>query len=488
MNETMSADSLRMIGELFELMEPDQIASRLVNGRPLTITLESAVDPMLSEAIQDPALQAARTALYDLVNAPELPAIDGQEGAIMEADRVRYLDRFQPSALASREFGLELVSSLEVLGLERDEKVLEDFNMRRLLSSGRLVKADELMSFGGFRLKYRTEWIDTRYAKKPVLASKKSNQQTERPDGQDFDLIRAYFNDIGKYPILNKDGEHVLAKMLEAGEMAAHRLLTASSEQSLTQHQFNRLLAAVSIGWRAQELFINSNLRLVVNIAKKYQASGLPLLDLINEGNTGLFHAVHKFDWRKGFKFSTYATWWIRQSLQRGIANQSRLIRMPIHANDALSMVKKMQNQFRDQNGRSPTVDEIAAETGMHRPKIVDILSHPGDPISLDEPLREDGDATFGDVSQDHNAKDPAQEAVISTLPTVIENALRVLNRQERDVLVSHFGLGVEQETLEQIGARYQLTKERIRAIQDKAMTKLRHPVAGLSALRDLIE
>lgn len=307
----------------------------------------------------------------------------------------------------------------------------------------------------------------------------------DRIDKEEEDLVRLYLSDIGQYPLLNKDGEIELAKRIEAGAKAEKEL--TSKGKAIDPERKAKLRYAIREGEDAKMRFIQSNLRLVVSIAKKYQASGLPLLDLIQEGNLGLIHAVDKFDWRKGFKFSTYATWWIRQAITRGIANTGRTIRLPVHAGDTLSRVQKAAARFELLHGRQPNLEELSREVEIDQSKLADAMKFRAEPVSLSEPLRDDGDAELGDVVEDRAAASPFDVAATSMLPVEIGRLLAPLDDREREILRLRFGLDRgEARTLEEVGEHFNLTRERIRQIEARAMSKLRHPSSDTGA-RDLL-
>ncbi len=307
----------------------------------------------------------------------------------------------------------------------------------------------------------------------------------DRIDKDEEDLVRMYLTDIGQFPLLSKDDEVRLAKDIERGGRAQKELSSRPKDMELQRRESLRL--DVRRGKFAQSCFVQSNLRLVVSIAKKYQASGLPLLDLIQEGNLGLMHAVEKFDWRKGFKFSTYATWWIRQAITRGIANTGRTIRLPVHAGDTLSRVQKAQARLELTLGRPPSLAQLAKEVEIDEPRLLEALKFRSEPLSLSEPLREDGDAELGDVVEDRAADSPFEVAASALLPVEIARLLAPLDDRERDILKLRFGLDRgEPRTLEEVGEHFNLTRERIRQIEARAMSKLRHPSSDTGA-RDLL-
>jgi RNA polymerase sigma factor (sigma-70 family) len=299
------------------------------------------------------------------------------------------------------------------------------------------------------------------------------NKPAQTPDE---DLVRLYLSDIGRHRLLTKEDEAHLAQAAEAGRKARAELAAGTTLSPARVRELRRL---VQCGDAAVETFVNGNLRLVVSIAKRYQASDLPLLDLVQEGNLGLIHAVEKFDWRRGFKFSTYATWWIRQAITRGIANGARTIRLPVHASDLLNQVTKARARLEAQLGRRPSVTELAADLDVDAQRVVEILRHAAIPASLSEPLRHDSDAELGDLLEDLGAISPCDAATASLLPDQVKAMLADLDDRERQIIELRFGLdGGEPRTLEEVGTHFGLTRERIRQIEARAMSKLRRPAA----------
>jgi RNA polymerase primary sigma factor len=307
----------------------------------------------------------------------------------------------------------------------------------------------------------------------------------ERVERDEEDLVRLYLTDIGQYPLLTKDDEVRLAKAIEAGNEARSHLEREGS--SLPQSRRRELRRVNAEGMSAQRTFVQSNLRLVVSIAKKYQASGLPLLDLIQEGNLGLMHAVEKFDWRKGFKFSTYATWWIRQAITRAIADQARTIRIPVHMVETINKVGRIQRQLVQENGREPTLEELSARAEMSPARVREVLRIGQDTVSLEQPMG-DEDFSLGDVIEDQSAIVPADAAAKAMLIEAVKQALAELSDREQLVVRLRFGLDDGQvRTLEEVGREFGVTRERIRQIESKVLAKLRHPIRS-QRLRDYLD
>jgi RNA polymerase sigma factor (sigma-70 family) len=295
------------------------------------------------------------------------------------------------------------------------------------------------------------------------------------------DLLGLYLREIGRHALLTKDDEIVLAKTAAAGRDAEAELAACGDHSPARVRELRRTAREGEV---AVETFTNGNLRLVVSIAKKYQASGLPLLDLVQEGNLGLIHAVEKFDWQKGFKFSTYATWWIRQAITRGIANSSRTIRLPPQVGELLNQITKARTRLEAQNGRHVSIDEIAADLEITSDRVAEILLHAVAPASLSEPMGHDGTAELGDVVEDHSAISPFESAATALLSGEVAKMLAGLNDREREILQLRFGIDRgSPRTLEEVGVRFGLTRERIRQIEAKAMAKLRHPTAANESL-----
>ncbi|HZN14730.1 MAG TPA: sigma-70 family RNA polymerase sigma factor [Acidimicrobiales bacterium] len=306
---------------------------------------------------------------------------------------------------------------------------------------------------------------------------------SRRAPSADDDIVKSYLTEAGRYALLTKSDEARLGQVIETAVAARERLAGGD----FTRAEKRLLDRQVAAGKEAADDFIKANLRLVVSIAKKYQASGLPLLDLIQEGNLGLIHAVEKFDWRKGFKFSTYATWWIRQAVSRGIANTSRTIRLPVHAGDYAFRLRRVSDELANQLQRQPTRAELAAAMGLDEEKLDEVRRYARDPVSLSNSMGEDGDLELGDLVGDDTAISPVDAATEAVLGDEMAKVLAPLSDREREILRLRYGLDRgEGRTLEEVGERFSLTRERIRQIEARAMSKLRHPAFANNG-RDLL-
>jgi RNA polymerase primary sigma factor len=308
----------------------------------------------------------------------------------------------------------------------------------------------------------------------------------DRTEGGGFDPVRMYLKEIGKVPLLTGAQEVSLAKRIEAGVHAADRLDDLGSPLS---DEAQASLQAVAVdGEIAKKQLTEANLRLVVSIAKRYVGRGMALLDLVQEGNLGLIRAVEKFDYTKGFKFSTYATWWIRQAITRAIADQARTIRIPVHMVETMNKVLRVQRQMLQELGREPTVEEVAAKVELTPDRVRDIQRISLEPVSLETPVGEEDDSSLGDFVEDPSAIAPATAAARALLTEAIEEALEELNDRERAVVRLRFGLDDGQvRTLEEVGKEFGVTRERIRQIESKTLAKLRHPTRS-QRLRDYLE
>jgi RNA polymerase primary sigma factor len=303
--------------------------------------------------------------------------------------------------------------------------------------------------------------------------------------GATADPVKDYLKQIGKVPLLNAEQEVELAKRIEAGLFAEEKL---AEGHGLTSDQRIDLEWIAEDGRRAKNHLLEANLRLVVSLAKRYTGRGMLFLDLIQEGNLGLIRAVEKFDYTKGYKFSTYATWWIRQAITRAMADQARTIRIPVHMVEVINKLARVQRQMLQDLGREPTPEELAVELDMTPEKVVEVQKYGREPISLHTPLGEDGDSEFGDLIEDSEAIQPGEAVSFTLLQEQLHSVLDTLSEREAGVVSMRFGLTDGQpKTLDEIGKVYGVTRERIRQIESKTMSKLRHPSRS-QVLRDYLD
>ena len=318
------------------------------------------------------------------------------------------------------------------------------------------------------------------------------------PDGVSVeDPVRMYLKEIGKVPLLSAEEEINLAQRMEEGNVATEKiqLLKArmeeaedEAEKAEIQEEIKAMQKAIDLGSDAKKRLAEANLRLVVSIAKRYVGRGMLFLDLIQEGNLGLIKAVEKFDYRKGYKFSTYATWWIRQAITRAIADQARTVRIPVHMVETINKLIRVSRQLLQELGREPSPEEIAAEMNMPVDRVREILKISQEPVSLETPIGEEEDSHLGDFIKDDNVPVPADAAAFTLLKEQLEEVLGTLTEREQKVLTLRFGLeDGRARTLEEVGKEFNVTRERIRQIEAKALRKLRHPSRSRK-LKDYLE
>jgi RNA polymerase primary sigma factor len=324
-----------------------------------------------------------------------------------------------------------------------------------------------------------------------VLESQSGHEDSARADGDDAgrraptsDLVRIYLREIGRVPLLTAEEEVVLAKSIEAGLFAEEKVAAAAI---ITPGERTDLKLLAHDGVRAKQRLIEANLRLVVSIAKRYVGRGMLFLDLIQEGNLGLIRAVEKFDYTKGYKFSTYATWWIRQAITRAIADQARTIRIPVHMVETINKLVRVQRQLHQDLGREPTPEEIGAEMGLPPERVIEIQRVAQEPVSLQSPIGEE-DSDLGDFIEDADAVVPIEAAAFILLQDQLEGILGSLSDREQRIIQLRFGLtDGHPRTLEEVGREFGVTRERIRQIESKTLAKLRHPTRA-QMLREYLE
>ena len=429
-----------------------------------------------------PAKKTAKKADAAVEKAAKKPAAKKPRGrkkkdeGIVEKVAVEELDDtveedFEPSGEDLEDPDLEAdaddeeVSDAEEESEEEDPKVAEGAALRERTNAGIHVK-------GGFVVS------DSDETDEPV--------QQVTVAGATADPVKDYLKQIGKVSLLNAEQEVDLARRIEAGLYAEYKLKNQADE--MTSRERRELHFLAQDGQQAKNHLLEANLRLVVSLAKRYTGRGMQFLDLIQEGNLGLIRAVEKFDYTKGYKFSTYATWWIRQAITRAMADQARTIRIPVHMVEVINKLARVQRQMLQDLGREPTPEELAKELDMTAEKVVEVQKYGREPISLHTPLGEDGDSEFGDLIEDSEAIVPADAVSFTLLQEQLHHVLDTLSEREAGVVSMRFGLGDGQpKTLDEIGKVYGVTRERIRQIESKTMSKLRHPSRS-QVLRDYLD
>ena len=325
----------------------------------------------------------------------------------------------------------------------------------------------------------------------PEAAPEIDDIDLSMPEGISIDdPVRTYLKEIGKVPLLSADEEINIAMRMEKGDEAKQMLESGinADGKPLTDEEKKQCQAAIDDGTQAKRLLAEANLRLVVSIAKRYVGRGMLFLDLIQEGNLGLIKAVEKFDYRKGYKFSTYATWWIRQAITRAIADQARTIRIPVHMVETINKLIRVSRQLLQEYGREPTPEEIAKAMGISEAKVREIIKIAQEPVSLETPIGEEEDSHLGDFIPDDDAPAPAEAASHALMREQLWDVLNTLTPREEKVLRLRFGLDDgNQRTLEEVGREFRVTRERIRQIEAKALRKLRHPSRS-KKLKDYLE
>ena len=429
-----------------------------------------------------PAKKTAKKADAAVEKAAKKPAAKKPRGrkkkdeGIVEKVAVEELDDtveedFEPSGEDLEDPDLEAdaddeeVTDAEEEAEEEDPKVAEGAALRERTNAGIHVK-------GGFVVS------DSDETDEPV--------QQVTVAGATADPVKDYLKQIGKVSLLNAEQEVDLARRIEAGLYAEYKLKNQADE--MTSRERRELHFLAQDGQQAKNHLLEANLRLVVSLAKRYTGRGMQFLDLIQEGNLGLIRAVEKFDYTKGYKFSTYATWWIRQAITRAMADQARTIRIPVHMVEVINKLARVQRQMLQDLGREPTPEELAKELDMTAEKVVEVQKYGREPISLHTPLGEDGDSEFGDLIEDSEAIVPADAVSFTLLQEQLHHVLDTLSEREAGVVSMRFGLGDGQpKTLDEIGKVYGVTRERIRQIESKTMSKLRHPSRS-QVLRDYLD
>ena len=405
--------------------------------------------------------------------------------AELEARRLAELGQSAPAAAAATtKGGKPMVVKIDGEEVELEDVELED--IETLVEEVKEIIADEAKE-SEIRVVNVAEESTNEENAFTIKDSEEDDApaQTVMTAGATADPVKDYLKLIGRVPLLNAELEVKLSLEVEAGLFAEEKLATDKKMDKKLKREYEQL---VLIGRRAKNHLLEANLRLVVSLAKRYTGRGMLFLDLIQEGNLGLIRAVEKFDYTKGYKFSTYATWWIRQAITRAMADQARTIRIPVHMVEVINKLARVQRQMLQDLGREPTPEELAKELDMTPEKVVEVQKYGREPISLHTPLGEEGDSEFGDLIEDSEAIEPGEHVLFTTLQAELHEVLDTLSEREKGVIMMRIGLSDGQaKTLDEIGKVYGVTRERIRQIESKTMSKLRHPSRS-QKLRDYLE
>ena len=446
---------------------PKKVDKELVDeARALAATVPGLIESMRKKGLGTPS-RILKKAEYALIAPPPAPVIETKPA--LDKDGKKIVTKIDGEEVELEEVELEDVESLiaeatDIIDSEAEEKG----NQPRVVNLAEEASGNEENAF-------------------TLKASEEDDApaQTVMTAGATADPVKDYLKQIGRVALLNAELEVELATRIEAGLFAEEAL---KNEKKIEKKLKRELEWIVEDGKRAKNHLLEANLRLVVSLAKRYTGRGMLFLDLIQEGNLGLIRAVEKFDYTKGYKFSTYATWWIRQAITRAMADQARTIRIPVHMVEVINKLARVQRQMLQDLGREPTPEELAKELDMTPEKVVEVQKYGREPISLHTPLGEEGDSEFGDLIEDSEAVKPEESVTFTILQEQLMQVLGGLTQREADVIKARYGLTDGQpKTLDEIGKVHGVTRERIRQIESKTMSKLRHPSRSQS-LRDYLD
>ncbi|GGP65826.1 MULTISPECIES: RNA polymerase sigma factor [Streptomyces] len=456
--------------------------NQILEEEGVTLMVSAAESPKRtrkSVAAKSPAKRtatktvAAKTTVTKTVAATAAPAAETVDVSADDADAPKKAAAKKTAAkkTVAKKAVAKKTAAKKTAGKKGDDEVIEGDELLEDVAPGKGDEEEPEGESKGFVLSDEDE--DDAPAQQVAVA------------GATADPVKDYLKQIGKVPLLNAEQEVELAKRIEAGLFAEDKL---SAADKLAPKLKRELEIIAEDGRRAKNHLLEANLRLVVSLAKRYTGRGMLFLDLIQEGNLGLIRAVEKFDYTKGYKFSTYATWWIRQAITRAMADQARTIRIPVHMVEVINKLARVQRQMLQDLGREPTPEELAKELDMTPEKVIEVQKYGREPISLHTPLGEDGDSEFGDLIEDSEAVVPADAVSFTLLQEQLHSVLDTLSEREAGVVSMRFGLTDGQpKTLDEIGKVYGVTRERIRQIESKTMSKLRHPSRS-QVLRDYLD
>ncbi|MGY0491261.1 RNA polymerase sigma factor [Streptomyces sp. WG-D5] len=459
---------LRSLNQILEEEGVTLMVSAAEPKRPRKSSV-AAKSPVKRTATKTVAAKTVTAKKVAATTTPEPPAVEAVDEEAAPAKKA--VAKKAPAKKAAAKKTVAKKTAAKKTAAKKDDDLLEDEATEETPAAPAKAGEEETPEGQGFVLSDEDE--DDAPAQQVAAA------------GATADPVKDYLKQIGKVPLLNAEQEVELAKRIEAGLFAEDKLANADK---LAPKLKRELEIIAEDGRRAKNHLLEANLRLVVSLAKRYTGRGMLFLDLIQEGNLGLIRAVEKFDYTKGYKFSTYATWWIRQAITRAMADQARTIRIPVHMVEVINKLARVQRQMLQDLGREPTPEELAKELDMTPEKVIEVQKYGREPISLHTPLGEDGDSEFGDLIEDSEAVVPADAVSFTLLQEQLHSVLDTLSEREAGVVSMRFGLTDGQpKTLDEIGKVYGVTRERIRQIESKTMSKLRHPSRS-QVLRDYLD